>query len=172
MNSKDKREASRLQSDSRKTSRRVPAEAPIEAIATAVRTLSFDDLRDWAGETILNRGKRYVKRVDHLRRTVDDVLVAWVMGSERYATSVQINGKGGLEHSCTCPYALGPCKHAVAVVLAAAEYVKSNKAIPVLEEDGDFSRVLAHDSSADEAAGDEWDDELEDEPVVISTRDP
>lgn len=172
VNSKEKRKAPRLQSDYVRTPRRVAADMPHKAIEAAVRSLSFDDLRDWAGETILNRGKRYVKRVDHLRSNADDVLVAWVTGSERYATSVQINGKGGLEHSCTCPYALGPCKHAVAVVLAAAEYVKSKKAIPVLEEDDDFSRAVAHDSNADDAAGDEWDDEPDDEPVVISTRRP
>ena len=33
---------------------------PINAV---LRKLNFDDLQDWAGETILNRGKGYVKRV-------------------------------------------------------------------------------------------------------------
>ena len=33
---------------------------PINAI---LRKLNFDDLQDWAGETILKRGKGYVKRV-------------------------------------------------------------------------------------------------------------
>ena len=32
-----------------------------------LRKLTFDDLRDWAGETILNRGNSYVKRVDQLK---------------------------------------------------------------------------------------------------------
>jgi len=37
--------------------------------------MTLDDLLDWAGETILNRGKGYVKRVDQLSRTQDSALV-------------------------------------------------------------------------------------------------
>lgn len=50
-----------------------------------LRKITFDDLSDWAGEKILNRGKSYVKQVDQLSRTEDNTLVAWVTGSERYA---------------------------------------------------------------------------------------
>jgi len=38
----------------------------VKSINTLLRKLTFDDLRDWAGEKILNRGMGYVKRVDLL----------------------------------------------------------------------------------------------------------
>ena len=91
---------------------------PNKSIDTVLRKLTFDDLRDWAGETILNRGKGYVKRVERLSRSQDSVLVAWVIGNERYATSVHVDDAGNFDDFCTCPYAWGPCKHAVAVILA------------------------------------------------------
>lgn len=68
----------------------------MKSINTILRKMTFDDLRDWAGETILNRGKGYVKRVDQLSRTQDNALVAWVTGSEQYATSVRVDEKGRL----------------------------------------------------------------------------
>jgi uncharacterized Zn finger protein len=57
------------------------------SIETILRKLDFDDLLHWAGEKIGNRGKSYVKHVDQLARTEDNALVAWVTGTERYATS-------------------------------------------------------------------------------------
>lgn len=95
----------------------------MKSINTILRKLSFDDLREWAGETIHNRGKDYVKRVYQLSRTEDNALVAWVTGSAQYATSVRVDEEGAFEPFCTCPYSWGPCKHAVAVILAAAEYL-------------------------------------------------
>ena len=66
----------------------------VKSINTVLRRLTFDDLHDWAGEKILNRGKGYVKRVGQLSRTEDNTLVAWVTGGERYATSVRTDGAG------------------------------------------------------------------------------
>lgn len=123
---------------------------PSRSINTVLRKLSFDDLRDWAGETILNRGGNYVKRVDQLCCTADNTLVAWVTGSERYATSVRVDGEGEFEHLCTCPYNWGPCKHAVAVILAAAEHIKNKYAIPRLEDDDELSQALFGDPEEDE----------------------
>ncbi len=131
-------------------------------INTILLKLSFDDLHDWAGGKILNRGKGYVKQVDELSRTQDNILVAWVTGSERYATSVRMDGEGEFEHFCTCPYDWGPCKHAVAVILAAAQYVKKMEAIPILNEDSALSQALFGDSDED----DEWED---DEPGHAAT---
>jgi hypothetical protein len=37
----------------------------VKSIDAILRKLTFDDLHDWAGAKILNRGKGYVKRVDH-----------------------------------------------------------------------------------------------------------
>ena len=79
----------------------------LKSIDTLLRKLTFDDLHDWAGEKILNRGKSYVKRVEQLSRTEDNSLVAWVTGSEQYATSVRIDGAGDFEYFCTCPYSWG-----------------------------------------------------------------
>lgn len=131
----------------------------MESINAILSKMTFDDLREWAGETILNRGKGYVKRVDRLSRAQDNALVAWVTGSERYATSVRVDKEGEFEYSCTCPYSWGPCKHAVAVILAAAEHVKSKKTIFTLDDNNNLCRALRGDS--DEEV-DEWED---DEPA-------
>ena len=118
-------------------------------IDTALRKLTFDDLRDWAGETILNRGKGYVKRVEQLSRSQDSHLVAWVIGNERYATSVHVDEAGDFDDFCTCPYSWGPCKHAVAVILAAAERVKNKQPIAPLNEDSDLAHALFGDPEED-----------------------
>jgi uncharacterized Zn finger protein len=128
----------------------------VKSINTILRELSFDDLHDWAGERILNRGKGYAKRVDELSGTQDNILVAWVSGSERYATSIRVDKKGGFEYFCTCPYDWGPCKHAVAVILAAAERVTRKETIPVLDENSALSQTLFGD--ADEEI-EEWEDD-------------
>jgi uncharacterized Zn finger protein len=131
-----------------------------------LRKLTFDDLRDWAGEKILGRGKSYVKRVGQLSRTEDNTLIAWVTGGERYATSVRIDGAVDFEYFCTCPYSWGPCKHAVAVILAATEYVKRKEIIPLLEENNDLHEALHGDTEEDE----EWlDDEWEDDDSVYDS---
>jgi uncharacterized Zn finger protein len=139
----------------------------VKTLNTLLRKLTFDDLHDWASETILNRGKGYVKRVDQLCRTQDNTLVAWVTGSERYATSVRIDDDGDFDDFCTCPYSWGPCKHAVAVILSAAEHVKKKQTIPPLDEDSDLGQTLFGDAEADEWIDDEW--EENNEPVVAPT---
>ncbi|MGB7934036.1 MAG: SWIM zinc finger family protein, partial [Gammaproteobacteria bacterium] len=133
----------------------------MKTISTILRSLTFDDLREWAGGKILNRGKDYVKRVDQLFRTRENDLVAWVTGSERYATSVRVTAKGDLESFCTCPYEWGPCKHAVAVILAAAERVKREEPIPTLDENDDLSLALPGDADDED---DGWED---DGPVPV-----
>jgi uncharacterized Zn finger protein len=148
----------------------------VKTINTMLRKLTFDDLREWASGKIFERGKGYVKRVDRLSRTEDADLVAWVTGSDQYATSVRVDEEGDLESFCTCPYEWGPCKHAVAVVLAAAERVKKKAPIPSLDENDELSLALrgAADEEEDGWEDDEWenegweDDEWEDnEPVQL-----
>lgn len=135
----------------------------MKSINTNLRKMTFDDLHDWAGETILSRGKAHVKHVDRLSHTENNALVAWVTGSERYVTSVRVDEECDCEYFCTCPYSWGPCKHAVAVILAAAEHVKRKETIPLLEEDNDLYDALFGDSEEDEQwIGDEWED---DEPA-------
>jgi uncharacterized Zn finger protein len=142
-------------------------DGPSKSIDTALRKLTFDDLRDWAGETILNRGKGYVKRVEQLSRSQDSHLVAWVIGNERYATSVHVDEAGDFDDFCTCPYSWGPCKHAVAVILAAAEHVKNEQLIAPLDEDSDLAQALFGDPEEDERIDDEW--EENNEPLHPST---
>jgi uncharacterized Zn finger protein len=71
--------------------------------------------------------------VQKLARTASGGVIAWVQGTSRYATQVEI-AKKKLSGSCTCPYG-GTCKHAVALVLSYLECVKSQKEIPTATED-------------------------------------
>lgn len=140
----------------------------MKSINTLLRKLTLDDLRVWAGEKILNRGMSYVKRVEQLSYTEDHTLVAWVTGSERYATSVRVDEHGDFEYFCTCPYNWGPCKHTVAVILAAAEHVKRKETIPLLDEDNGLGEALY---GAAEEENDEWEDsEWDDDDSVRTTR--
>ncbi|MEI6840104.1 MAG: SWIM zinc finger family protein [Methanomicrobiales archaeon] len=91
--------------------------------------LSWNDLGAWAGPKTLARGRKYQHehRVEDIARASGDELVAWVEGSERYATTIT-TGDGNLRSWCTCPVGTS-CKHAVAVVLEYLESLKNN--VPV-----------------------------------------
>ena len=121
----------------------------MELIKAFLAPLTTDDLRVWAGAKIFSRGKSYINNVDQLSRTDDGALAAWVSGSDEYATTVGVDPDGELEYLCTCPYDDGPCKHAVAVILAAAEYVKRKREIPLLDEDDDLYLALFDDEDDD-----------------------
>ena len=134
--------------------------------------LTWDDLRQWAGAKILSRGKNYVNNVSELSRTEEGEWIAWVSGSAEYATSVKIGGAGEIGWFCTCPFGWGPCKHAVAVILAGIEQCKAGKDIPIIDSDGDlFCALLEDPDEYDEIFGDDcdWADE-EFEPVSASRR--
>jgi len=117
----------------------------MERISAILRDLTVDDLDRWAGEKIRTRGKSYIKKVDGLHRTPDDELVAWVSGTEEYATLVRIEQAGRYDCFCTCPHEGGPCTHAVAVILAAADRVKRREEIPLLSENDDLYLILIGD---------------------------
>lgn len=138
----------------------------MKKISAILKKLTFDDLRDWAGAKILGRGQGYIDNVDQLSRTADGGLAAWVSGGEEYATSVQFDADGDLESFCTCPFDGEPCKHAVAVVLAAAREIKKGKSLPLLAKDDDLYLALLDDEDAEEEAwSDEDDEEAEEVPV-------
>lgn len=131
----------------------------MEKISELLRDLTLDNLREWAGSKIFNRGKSYIRNVEGLSRMEDGTLAAWVSGSEMYATSVRLDSDGEFDYFCTCPYDDGPCKHAVAVILAAAEQVKQKKKIPLLIEEDDLYCALNDDSDGDgDGDGDDDDD--------------
>lgn len=135
-------------------------------ITTLLGELTYADLDQWAGEKIRTRGKSYIKQVDGLHRTPNDELVAWVSGTEEYATLVRLDAAGEHEWFCTCPYDWGPCKHAVAVILAAAQQVKQQQDLPLLTEDDDLYLVLFGEQ--DDETG--WEEELEDEPASVEAK--
>jgi uncharacterized Zn finger protein len=134
----------------------------MEKIKALLSNLTTNDLKEWAGAKIFNRGKSYIANVSGLSRTGDGALAAWVSGSDAYATTVGLDPDGDLEYLCTCPYDGGPCKHAVAVLLAAAEQVKGNREIPLLDEDDDLYLELFDATDDDDYEGDDdW--QIEDE---------
>jgi len=67
--------------------------------------LTWNNIETWAGRTIVSRGKNYQRqgRVADLAVTADGGLIAWVKGSERYATRVSMNENGLPDSICTCP---------------------------------------------------------------------
>ncbi|MBU3982220.1 MAG: hypothetical protein KJ985_01780 [Proteobacteria bacterium] len=67
-------------------------------------SLTWEDLRQWAGSTIMGRGKTYIKNVSDLARTESGGLIAWVAGTEDYATNVEADEDGELDWFCSCPY--------------------------------------------------------------------
>jgi len=91
-------------------------------------------LEEWCGTRTLARGRQYQRdgRVYDLSCSGDGLLVAWVEGTERYATAVMSDA--GITSVCTCPVGSG-CKHAVAVILEYLAICKANK----------FARILTAD---------------------------
>jgi uncharacterized Zn finger protein len=92
--------------------------------------LTWNDLTAWAGNKIVSRGKNYQRNgyVKDLACTTDGTLIAWVEGTEKYATQVFFEDDE-LESGCTCPY-WDTCKHAVAVVVEYLENLKKKVEIP------------------------------------------
>lgn len=98
--------------------------------------LTWDDLEDWAGSSIVARGRSYQRRgaVRELQRDEEGALVAWVAGSRLYAARVGIEGSKDLICECTCPY-WTTCKHAVAVVVEYLEMTTKGTAVGRVEAD-------------------------------------
>ena len=111
--------------------------------------LTWEDIEEWAGNTIVGRGRPYQKKgaVENLGRTEGGTLAAWVRGTRRYATRVRLTERNGLESACTCPY-WATCKHAVAVVLEYLECLKTDSAIGEIDEDD--PRLLKLEALVDE----------------------
>ena len=96
--------------------------------------LTWEDLEDWAGTTIVGRGRTYQRNssVSDLGITPEGALIAYVQGSSRYVTQVAIQD-GDLTSECTCPYWTN-CKHAVAVVLEYLMCLKNDVAVPEISQ--------------------------------------
>lgn len=136
----------------------------MQSTRTMLKGLTHEDLRQWAGSKIFNRGKDYVACVSELSRTEGGTLAAWVSGTDEYATTVRRDDEGDFEYGCTCPYdGGGPCKHVVAVLLAALEEVKRNREIPLLDPDDDLYLEAFDDLPEDDDWGDDDDDDEDDD---------
>ena len=129
--------------------------------------LTWEDLEEWAGAVIVGRGRPYQRNgaVENLARTKSGTLVAWVRGTRRYATSVRLTERNGLESACTCPY-WATCKHAVAVVLEYLEYLKTDSGVGEIDEYD--PRLLELEVIEDEF--DEYEEEEEENAKVRSGR--
>ncbi|EDN70680.1 conserved hypothetical protein [Beggiatoa sp. PS] len=135
------------------------------------KALTWNELTNWAGTTIVSRGKTYQqgKHVSQLAKTPDGKLVAWVEGTQVYATQVGIDANGSLDSTCSCPY-WDTCKHAVAVVLEYLEHVKKSKNVPTTSNDD--QRLLQSRSNwedDDNDFDDDDDDDLEDSEDNMTT---
>lgn len=117
--------------------------------------LTWQDLESWVGLKTLSRGKAYQKSsaVQDLALAGKTRLIAWVQGTKRYATEVEIIG-GEPDSGCTCPVGIG-CKHGVAVLLEYIEALKQNKEVPQIKPEDPRLTLL------DEALEGDEDDFLE-----------
>ncbi len=114
---------------------------------TPYTSLGTEDLEQWAGATIFKRGKGYRRRVHDLAVTEEGHLVAEVVGSENYATRVWMT-HGEPDHECSCPYD-GPCKHAVAVILAYLDCVAAGTSVPRIDGDELSDRLSTYGLAGD-----------------------
>jgi uncharacterized Zn finger protein len=120
--------------------------------------LTWNDLQEWAGSSTVSRGRSYQRnhQVQELACTSTGSLLAWVQGTQRYATLIEIT-EGRLTSSCTCPVGYS-CKHAVATVLEYLEHLKRDLDVPIVtESDRRIALLYTH------RAEDGWTDEDEEE---------
>jgi uncharacterized Zn finger protein len=98
--------------------------------------LTWNDIKEWVGGKIVSRGKSYQRqgRVSDLAVTDDGSLIAWVDGTERYATRVVTDEDGLLDSICTCPYELDR-KHGMALVIEYLQRVENNFRVPKAKQD-------------------------------------
>ena len=122
------------------------------------RELSWDDLKGWAGSTIVSRGRTYQRggSVSDLACTKHGGLIAWVEGTRRYATRVDMDGQE-LTSVCSCPY-WTTCKHAVAVVCEYLECLKQDTIVPTITDTDQRLTVLENIADQDED-DDDWDNQ-------------
>ena len=80
--------------------------------------------------------------MSELSLTQDNALIAWVDGTERYATKVNMDERGLPESICSCPYEMD-CKHGVAVVLEYLMWMEKNRRISKAKQDDERLALLA-----------------------------
>ena len=130
--------------------------------------LTWQDIESWVGSKTLSRGKAYQKSsaVQDLVLAGKTRLIAWVQGTKRYATEVEIIG-GEPSSGCTCPVGVG-CKHGVAVLLEYIEALKQAKEVPQINPEDSRLTLLDEALEGDEDdLLDEYDEDDDDEDVIF-----
>ncbi|MFC2000597.1 SWIM zinc finger family protein [Chloroflexota bacterium] len=119
------------------------------------KKLTWADIQEWAGTAVVSRGKSYHRshRVQELALTASGGVIAWVLGTQRYATSIDIEG-GELTSACTCPYD-GTCKHTVAVVLEYLESLKQEIEVSTVPETDQRLALLGQPAEQGAGQGEE-----------------
>jgi uncharacterized Zn finger protein len=130
-----------------------------------LKNLTWDDLEQWAGNTIVSRGRNYQRnrRVKGLARTPHGGLIAWVEGTRSYATQVDLES-GTLCSTCNCPY-WDTCKHAVALVLEYLYCLKNGVVVPEVTAEDERLRMLAEYYEGEPLYSDDEDDLEDDAPL-------
>ncbi len=131
------------------------------------KKLTWDDVSEWAGGKTLTRGKSYFSNhhVTGLARTADGMLLAWVQGTERYATHVRVHAPNRdgepLTSECSCPVGR-TCKHAVAVVLTYLDVLKKGNSLPPVRDNDPRWDVLQGERDGDDEEFDEYEEDDDD----------
>lgn len=140
-------------------------------ISTSFLNLTWEDLKDWAGERIVGRGKSYRRNVEDIRIAPDGALVASVHGTELYSTRAGLNANDELFSECTCPYSWGPCKHAVAVILVYLDACKNKQNIPLVAPDDErLLELSGENDDANDFDDPDYGEEYEDDNVIEKRR--
>ena len=129
--------------------------------------LTWDDLESWAGGRIVSRGRSYQRSgaVSELGILPDGGLVAWVAGSDIYATNVFVD-RSVIGSNCTCPFGVD-CKHGVAVLLEYLERSKRGESVPKCSDKDARIGMIENPHEEDLESDEGWfDDEfVEDESL-------
>lgn len=146
-----------------------------DAIMKKWASLTWEDVDRWAGSRSATRGRTYQRRgrVRNMAVTEDGKLLATVMGTDRYTTSVWPTHARGhshkLESKCTCPVGFNGCKHAVAVALAYLEALAEKKEVPAARpDDPRCTKLSAEATDNNDEFGEEIEEEWDDEPAQES----
>lgn len=128
--------------------------------------LTWTDLSDWVGSKTLRRGETYQQqgRVENLCCSQGHILLAWVVGTEYYATRVDLDTtkrkrSDRISSECSCPVGYA-CKHGVAVVLEFLKMIEDGREAAVAQDDD--SRWAIVEGRDDDEFEDDWDDDLDD----------
>lgn len=112
------------------------SDSELEIGGSGWEALTWDDLRKWAGQRNVERG-RFYQQHGHVRDLIAPGagrLTATVVGNHWYQTSVWLvpekSGCDSLHSHCTCPVGHKACKHAVAVIAQHLESLTKVKNSP------------------------------------------